>query len=99
MSTDSAPSSSRAAPPDSARQSASWSRRRAAGRRARPVAPRFDSGLEVEHELVDLSDARAAEAAVRAVSERVGGLDAVVTAAGTDRCGRLATCPARTGTV
>jgi NAD(P)-dependent dehydrogenase (short-subunit alcohol dehydrogenase family) len=57
------------------------------------VAPRFDSGLEVEHELVDLSDARAAEAAVRAVSERVGGLDAVVTAAGTDRCGRLADVP------
>jgi NAD(P)-dependent dehydrogenase (short-subunit alcohol dehydrogenase family) len=44
---------------------------------------------DVEQELVDLSDPRAAEAAVRAVSERVGGLDAVVTCAGTDACGRL----------
>jgi NAD(P)-dependent dehydrogenase (short-subunit alcohol dehydrogenase family) len=44
---------------------------------------------EVDHELVDLSDTRAAEAAVRRVAERAGGLDAVVTAAGTDACGRL----------
>jgi NAD(P)-dependent dehydrogenase (short-subunit alcohol dehydrogenase family) len=49
--------------------------------------PPPDSG--VEHELVDLADARAAEEAVRAVSQRVGGLDAVVTCAGTDACGRL----------
>jgi NAD(P)-dependent dehydrogenase (short-subunit alcohol dehydrogenase family) len=44
---------------------------------------------EIAQETVDLSDARAAEAAVRRVSERVGGLDAVVTCAGTDACGRL----------
>jgi NAD(P)-dependent dehydrogenase (short-subunit alcohol dehydrogenase family) len=47
------------------------------------------AGEEVEHELVDLSDARAAEDAVRSASQRVGGLDAVVTCAGTDACGRL----------
>ena len=49
------------------------------------VAPRQD----VEHELVDLADPRAAEEAVRSASARVGGLDAVVTCAGTDACGRL----------
>ena len=38
---------------------------------------------------VDLSDTRAAELAVGRASEQVGGLDAVVTAAGIDRCGRL----------
>jgi 2-dehydro-3-deoxy-L-rhamnonate dehydrogenase (NAD+) len=38
---------------------------------------------------VDLADTRAAEAAVARASEQVGGLDAVVTAAGIDRCGRL----------
>jgi NAD(P)-dependent dehydrogenase (short-subunit alcohol dehydrogenase family) len=42
---------------------------------------------------VDLSDPRAAEAAVRRVSERVGGIDAVVTCAGTDACGRLEEIP------
>jgi NAD(P)-dependent dehydrogenase (short-subunit alcohol dehydrogenase family) len=44
-------------------------------------------------ERVDLADARAAEAAVRAVADRAGGLDAVFTAAGTDRCGPLAEVP------
>jgi len=44
---------------------------------------------EVDHELVDLADARAAEEAVRSLSSRVGGLEAVVTCAGTDACGRL----------
>lgn len=43
----------------------------------------------VDHELVDLADGRSAEAAVRALGERAGGLDAVVTAAGTDACGVL----------
>jgi NAD(P)-dependent dehydrogenase (short-subunit alcohol dehydrogenase family) len=38
---------------------------------------------------VDLADTRAAEAAVVRASQEVGGLDAVVTAAGIDRCGRL----------
>jgi NAD(P)-dependent dehydrogenase (short-subunit alcohol dehydrogenase family) len=46
-----------------------------------------------EHRIVDLSDSRAAEAAVRAVAEEAGGVDAVVTAAGTDRCGRLVDVP------
>lgn len=56
----------------------------------RPVnLDRVKSGADVEQEVVDLSDARAAERAVRAVSERVGGLDAVVTCAGTDACGKL----------
>ena len=43
--------------------------------------------------LADLADTRAAEQAVTALAERAGGLDAVVTAAGTDRCGRLADVP------
>ena len=38
---------------------------------------------------VDLGDREAAEAAVRDASRLVGGLDAVVTCAGTDACGRL----------
>lgn len=46
-----------------------------------------------DFEVVDLADARAAEAAVRALADRVGGLDAVFTAAGTDRCGTLAEVP------
>lgn len=46
------------------------------------------SGLE--HELVDLADTRAAEETVRRVAQRHGRLDAVVTAAGVDACGRLA---------
>ena len=53
----------------------------------------LDLGQEVEQEVVDLADTRAAEAAVRTVSERVGGLDAVVTCAGTDACGRLDDLP------
>jgi NAD(P)-dependent dehydrogenase (short-subunit alcohol dehydrogenase family) len=43
----------------------------------------------VESERVDLADARAAEQAVVRAIERHGGLDAVVTAAGTDACGKL----------
>jgi NAD(P)-dependent dehydrogenase (short-subunit alcohol dehydrogenase family) len=38
---------------------------------------------------VDLADARATEAVVRRVAEEHGGLQAVVTAAGTDACGDL----------
>jgi NAD(P)-dependent dehydrogenase (short-subunit alcohol dehydrogenase family) len=38
---------------------------------------------------VDLADARAAERTVSAVIEEHGGLDAVITAAGTDACGEL----------
>ena len=43
----------------------------------------------IEHELVDLADARAAEAAVARVAGRHGRLDAVVAAAGVDFPGRL----------
>jgi NAD(P)-dependent dehydrogenase (short-subunit alcohol dehydrogenase family) len=43
--------------------------------------------------VVDLADARAAERAVREVADPAGGLDAVFTAAGTDRCGMLADVP------
>jgi NAD(P)-dependent dehydrogenase (short-subunit alcohol dehydrogenase family) len=46
-----------------------------------------------DHESVDLGDARAAEAAVARLAERAGGLDAVVTAAGIDACGRLEDVP------
>jgi NAD(P)-dependent dehydrogenase (short-subunit alcohol dehydrogenase family) len=60
----------------------------------RPVIlDRVPAELDVEQEVVDLADTRAAETAVRAVSERVGGLDAVVTCAGTDACGRLDDVP------
>ncbi|HEU4514710.1 MAG TPA: SDR family oxidoreductase [Nocardioidaceae bacterium] len=61
----------------------------------RPVnLDRVKCDADVEQEIVDLSDPRAAEAAVRAVSQRVGGLDAVVTCAGTDACGKLVDVPA-----
>jgi NAD(P)-dependent dehydrogenase (short-subunit alcohol dehydrogenase family) len=50
--------------------------------------------FEVDHERVDLADGRAAEAAVARAAERHGGLDAVVTAAGIDACGRLDEVPA-----
>src|SRR5215207_11323655 len=40
-----------------------------------------------DFEVVDLADARAAEAAVRAIAERNGRLDAVFTPAGTAKCG------------
>ena len=49
------------------------------------VAP----ALDADHELVDLADGRAAEAAVARVLERHPDLRAVVTAAGTDACGQL----------
>ena len=42
---------------------------------------------------VDLSRPRAAEEAVRTAAEEHGGLDGVVTAAGTDACGRLVDTP------
>src|SRR5581483_2767864 len=51
----------------------------------------------VEHELVDLADGRAAEAAVRRLAEQADGLDAVVTAAGVDACGRLEDVAAEQG--
>ena len=60
----------------------------------RPVVlDRVKTGTDVEQEVVDLSDTRAAEETVRSVSQRVGGFDAVVTCAGTDACGRLEDIP------
>ena len=60
-----------------------------------PVAlDRAQPAAAVEHELVDLADGRAAEEAVRRVARRHGGLDAVVTCAGIDRCGALGEVPA-----
>ena len=53
------------------------------------VVDRVRPPRDVPHELVDLSDGRAAEAAVRRVIDRCGDLDGVFTAAGTDACGRL----------
>ncbi|GAA4524813.1 MULTISPECIES: SDR family oxidoreductase [Nonomuraea] len=47
-----------------------------------------------EHATADLADREQAERAVRELAERAGGLDAVVTAAGIDRCGRLEDVPA-----
>jgi NAD(P)-dependent dehydrogenase (short-subunit alcohol dehydrogenase family) len=45
---------------------------------------------EGDHRItVDVADSRATERAVRELAERIGGLDAVVTAAGMDRPGRL----------
>lgn len=48
------------------------------------------AGAAVDHERIDLADARGAEQAVARAIERHGGLDAVVTAAGVDACGTLA---------
>ncbi len=47
----------------------------------------------VPHATVDLADTRAAERATRELVDRAGGLDAVVTAAGIDRPGRLGDVP------
>jgi NAD(P)-dependent dehydrogenase (short-subunit alcohol dehydrogenase family) len=44
-------------------------------------------------ELVDLSDTRAAEAAIDRIAAEHGGIDGVVTAAGTDACGTLDAVP------
>ncbi|HEX8132787.1 MAG TPA: SDR family oxidoreductase [Actinomycetes bacterium] len=58
------------------------------------VLDRVEPGFPVDHELVDLADGRAAEAAVTRVAERLGRLDGVVTAAGVDACGPLDGVPA-----
>lgn len=49
--------------------------------------------IDLEHEIVDLSDTQEAEAAVARVATRHGRLDAVVGCAGTDSCGRLIDVP------
>ena len=46
-----------------------------------------------DHELVDLADTAAAEAAVARVAGRHGGLNGIVTAAGIDACGKLTDVP------
>jgi NAD(P)-dependent dehydrogenase (short-subunit alcohol dehydrogenase family) len=53
-----------------------------------------EPAFATDHELVDLADGRAAEAAVNRVAERLGRLDGVVTAAGVDACGPLDGVPA-----
>jgi NADP-dependent 3-hydroxy acid dehydrogenase YdfG len=53
------------------------------------VLDRVEPKVDVEHETVDLVDRREAEDRVRAVADRLGRLDAVVTCAGVDSCGRL----------
>ncbi|MDQ4036817.1 MAG: SDR family oxidoreductase [Actinomycetota bacterium] len=58
------------------------------------VLDRVPPDTDGEHTIVDLVDRRAAERAVRDLAERVGGLDAVVTCAGIDSCGRLDDVPA-----
>lgn len=57
------------------------------------AAPPGDSPASVALR-VDLADGRAAEDAVQRAAEELGGVDAVVTAAGTDACGRLEEVPA-----
>ncbi len=57
------------------------------------VLDRRPAARDVETELVDLADGRAAEAAVARVIERHGTLGGVVTAAGTDACGPLTGIP------
>lgn len=56
--------------------------------KAAPSAPHVADFVSV-----DLSDTDAAERAVRDLASRNGGLSAVVTAAGVDRCGRLDEVP------
>lgn len=58
------------------------------------VLDRVPPAAGVDHELVDLADTVATAAAVAELSRRSGGIDAVVTAAGIDRCGRLVDVPA-----
>jgi NAD(P)-dependent dehydrogenase (short-subunit alcohol dehydrogenase family) len=54
------------------------------------VLDRQEPPFAVAHLRVDLADARAAEQAVEEAAGRLDGLDAIVTAAGTDACGPLA---------
>jgi NAD(P)-dependent dehydrogenase (short-subunit alcohol dehydrogenase family) len=56
------------------------------------VAPEEPAGQD-DPIICDLADTRATEAAVARAAEAAGGLDAVVTAAGTDACGDLGDVP------
>jgi NAD(P)-dependent dehydrogenase (short-subunit alcohol dehydrogenase family) len=60
----------------------------------RPVSLDLKAADGIAGEVVDLADFAAAEAATRKVIEDCGGVDAVVTAAGTDSCGPLERIPA-----
>jgi len=57
------------------------------------VIDRVTPPADVDHDLVDLADSRRAERSVRLLADRAGGLEAVVTAAGIDACGRLEDVP------
>jgi NAD(P)-dependent dehydrogenase (short-subunit alcohol dehydrogenase family) len=62
-----------------------------------PVDPGPELGSasgEVLSAVTDLADGRGSEAAIAGLIGAAGGLDAVVTAAGTDRCGALGDVPA-----
>jgi NAD(P)-dependent dehydrogenase (short-subunit alcohol dehydrogenase family) len=54
------------------------------------VLDRTVPSFAVDHETVDLADTAAAEEALVRAVRRLGGLDALVTCAGTDSCGALA---------
>ena len=58
------------------------------------VLDRVAPAAGVAHEIVDVADRPAVERAVASLAEQAGGLDAVVTAAGIDRCGTLSDVPA-----
>src|SRR4051794_18487164 len=61
----------------------------AAARGCPVVLDRREPPSGVDHEVVDMSDTAATEATVRRVIDRHGGLDAVITCAGTDTPGAL----------
>jgi len=52
-----------------------------------------EPGAGIDGETVDLADGAAVEQVIGRVAERRGGIDGVVTAAGTDACGTLADVP------
>jgi NAD(P)-dependent dehydrogenase (short-subunit alcohol dehydrogenase family) len=52
-----------------------------------------EPGEGIDGETVDLADGAAVEQVIERVAERRGGIDGVVTAAGTDACGALADVP------
>jgi NADP-dependent 3-hydroxy acid dehydrogenase YdfG len=58
------------------------------------VLDRVAPAADIDHEIVDLVDRRSAEEAVQRALSRHPALRAVVTAAGTDACGRLEDVPA-----
>src|SRR5690606_37043875 len=59
-----------------------------------PIALDLNQVEGMESHTVDLADATATEETVAAIGEKHQGIDAVVNAAGTDRCGPLESIPA-----